>query len=203
MADQNFNPEELAALHSLDLLSPEEETDMEDFLTDCPEFADEIAKFEATVASLAYSVPPMPMADDLKARLFAKIDLESSQVANNRPFPFSIEDLKKLAEKLSSWKPMLGVEAMMAVFEVNKETQEKSYFIRTEKAVKFPSHGHSIGEELLVLEGDVLAEGKVHTTGDRIYCDSGCTHEPETLGPCLVFGRTSIDDQIFSDKLCY
>ncbi len=198
MSDQNFNQEELAALHSLDLLSPEEQVEVEDLLADSPEFVDELAKFEATVASLAYGVPDVPMADDLKTRLFAKIDLETPQAAQKRPLPFPIEELKKLAEKLTSWQPMPGVEAMMAVFEINEETREKSYFIRTEKAVKFPSHGHSIGEELFVLEGDVLAEGQVYRTGDRFYCHSGCTHEPETLGSCLVFGRTSVSDQIFS-----
>ena len=198
MSDQNFNPEELAALHSLDLLSPEEEAEMENLLADSPEFADELAKFEATVASLAYGVPEVPMADDLKTRLFAQIDLETPQAAQKRPLPFPIEELKKLAERLTSWQPMPGVEAMMATFEINEETKEKSYFIRTEKSVKFPLHGHSIGEELIVLEGDVSAEGQVYSTGDRFYCDSGCTHEPETLGPCLVFGRTSLDDEIFS-----
>jgi anti-sigma factor ChrR (cupin superfamily) len=62
--------------------------------------------------------------------------------------------------------------------------------------VCFPKHQHADNEEIVVLEGDLVIDGQVYHSGDRIYSLPNTVHQPETQTGCLLFVKTSLDDVI-------
>jgi quercetin dioxygenase-like cupin family protein len=48
--------------------------------------------------------------------------------------------------------------------------------VRMDPAVRYPSHRHTETEELFMLEGDLVVEGKVMRAGDYCRGESGSIH---------------------------
>lgn len=64
---------ELAPLYALGLLEGEDQRWVEAQIVECPDLAVELVELQTTVADLAYSAPPMPLAADVKDRLAARL----------------------------------------------------------------------------------------------------------------------------------
>ncbi|NER85438.1 MAG: anti-sigma factor, partial [Leptolyngbya sp. SIO1D8] len=71
---------ELAPLYALDMLSAPERVWVEQQVAECPELSEELASYESTATAIPYSAPAMPMATDLKHRLFDQLGLETPSV---------------------------------------------------------------------------------------------------------------------------
>jgi len=204
MASSSFNPEELAALYALDVLDPQERCEAEAMLADLPAFAEEVAAFEAAAAAFAYSAPPMSIAADLKDRLFQRLDREEAAVpfleqsaVSSIDSSVSVESLKQQSVDLS-WQSLPIPGASMATVQIDEESREIAFFVRAETQARFPLHSHAAGEEIVVLEGDLVVEGEVYGSGDRICSNRGSVHQPETRRGCLLFVKTSLDDKVLS-----
>ena len=148
---------------------------------------------EAAVAAIAYAAPPMPMAANLKDRLFQRIEEDISEA--NTKNQLSVEQLMTQAATVS-WQPYSLPGVSVARWELNMEKREVSYFIRATSGVQFYNHRHAGNEEIMVLEGDLVIDGEKYNIGDRIQSSPGSAHQPETYGGCLIFVRTSLDDEI-------
>ena len=66
MPDEEFNI--LAALQALDTLDESESRAFTEKLRASPQLQSQLAAFEAAVAAIAYTAPPVPVAPDLKNR---------------------------------------------------------------------------------------------------------------------------------------
>lgn len=147
----------------------------------------ELAELQMVVAALAYSAPPVPMAADLKQRLLQRIaspDLD-------------LEHLKQQAATVD-WQPYAyAAEAMVGTWQMDAQQREVQCFVRAVGPVRFPKHRHAQAEEIIVLEGDLEIDGRLYQSGDRIASAAGTEHQPATQQGCLLFLRTSIDDEIF------
>lgn len=67
---------ELAPLYALDLLDFEEQLWVKAQIGDCPDLAQELASYQTAVELLSYSAPTVPMAANLKDRLFKRLNLD-------------------------------------------------------------------------------------------------------------------------------
>jgi len=47
-----------------------------------------------------------------------------------------------------------------------------------------------------MLEGDLSIDGQIYGKGDYIRSLPGSIHHPHTVGGCMFFFRTSLDDEI-------
>ena len=203
MASSNLNLEELAALYALDALDPEERGEAEAAFANLPQFAEEVAAFEAAAAAFAYNAPSMSVAADLKDRLFQRLDCEAAApVLEQLAVPaaessVAVELLKEQSVDLS-WQSLPIPGASMATVEIDEERREITFFVRAETQARFPLHSHAAGEEIVVLEGDLVVDGEVYGSGDRICSDRGSIHQPETRRGCLLFVKTSLDDKVLS-----
>jgi hypothetical protein len=205
MKPENFG--ELAALYTLDLLDPDDARLVEDNIFQHPELEIELAQFQATVAAIPYSTPLMPVAADLKERLFDRIateetsllffkrhrDMETGEDRLSLPY-VSISDLSDRAA-IASWEPqpLPGVE--VAKVHLDADNREIAFFLRAADGVEFPRHQHASQEEIVVLEGDLSIDGQPYASGDRIHSTPGSVHTPATKAGCLIFVRTSLDDE--------
>jgi ChrR Cupin-like domain len=188
---ENFS--ELASLYALDILEEEYCHEVEDAIAKFPEFEQELAGFQAAVAAIPYTTPLMPMAANLKDRLFQKIE-EDISVAKAKN-ELSVKELIAQAAKVS-WQPYSLPGITIGKWKLDLEKREVSCFVRATPGVQFYNHTHAGNEEIVVLEGDLVIDGEKYNIGDRIRSMPGSAHQPETYGGCLIFVQTSLDDEI-------
>ncbi|MCA1992350.1 MAG: cupin domain-containing protein [Coleofasciculus sp. S288] len=190
---------ELAALYALDVLDEPNRCSVEDAIANFPEFETELAEFQAAVAALAYSAPPVPMADNLKERLFQRIgnitSEQDSTTESSSPLLMSVPALKERAADVS-WEPYSIPGVAIGNLYVDAEKREIACFVRATGSVRFPNHRHAGSEEIVVLEGDLVIDGTSYGSGEYIHSIPGSVHQPETYSGCLIFLRTSLDDEI-------
>jgi anti-sigma factor ChrR (cupin superfamily) len=191
-----MNPEdlsELASLYILNALDAEEQSWVEAQYENLSAFQAEASEAEAIASLLAYNVPALPMALDLKDRLFQRITAKDA-LENN-------EELAALLEqaRTANWQPYQPVPGVQfATLRVDPNTRQVDCFVRSFAQIKFPQHRHAGNEEIRVLEGDLAIGDQVYMPGDRIYSQPGTVHQPETRTGCTLFLRTSLDDEILS-----
>ncbi len=187
---------ELAALSALDILSPEESNLVEMNYADHSEFAQQRAEFEEVVGAIAYSSPTIALCDKLKDRLFQRIEESREQQSDLLALlKISIEELKQKTRGLS-WEPIPKMtHGMMATLEIDEAKRQMAFFVRAQAGETFPNHWHAEGEEILVLEGDVVVDKRIYQPGDCISSQANTSHQPSTINGCLVFCISSLDDK--------
>lgn len=182
---------ELASLYALDALDDAEQSWVNDEFASLSDFQAEVAELAEIAAQMAYGVAPLPMAANLKARLFENINAAS-------PAPLVV--IANLLEKArtAKWTPYtLAPGAEVATLGLNSETRQVECLVRGVGSIQFPQHRHAADEEIVVLEGDLVVGNQIYAPGDRILSQPGTVHQPETLKGCIIYVRTSLDDEIF------
>jgi len=195
-----------AALYAIDALAEDAQTQFEQQLESDPELAAELAAFQSAVSALAYTAPPVAIAPGLRDRLFQRLTAESrplDQAELPRPqLPnAAVQTLLEQANQVT-WQPYaFSSGTMLGTLRIDTETNQIHCFVRAEANTRFPLHRHAKDEEIIVLEGDLNINGKLYGSGDRIYSSFGTAHQPKTETGCLIFLRTSLDDEILSQSL--
>ncbi|NER80197.1 MAG: anti-sigma factor [Leptolyngbya sp. SIO1D8] len=191
--------DELAALYALNLLDPDEQNRVDPMLTQDDAFIQQVNDFQMAAAAMSYSTPPVPMAENLKARLWQRISQVESEGSSAllTLLERAIDDLKQQAAELT-WEPMMGSDAEMAVWQTDDARREVAFFVRKSTGGLFPNHAHAGGETVLVLAGDFVANGQVYGVGDRATSMAHTTHQPSTQQGCLLLCISSMDDEVLS-----
>lgn len=190
---------ELAALYALDILDTNERRLVEEHIAEFPEDETELAKFYDSVAALSYGAPDVPMAADLKERLFERIAGDSS--AGNRTSvarPSIATNLPIFTVRAADvhWKPHPVPGVTIALLYKDTARREIVCLLRAEPGVRYPAHRHAGIEEIFMLEGDLVIDGVVYSKGDYIRSSPGTIHHPHTPSGCMFFIRTCLDDEI-------
>jgi len=87
---------------------------------------------------------------------------------------------------------------MVGKLHVDTVRREIDFFVGANTGVRFPNHRHAGIEEIVVLEGDLVIDGELYSSGECIRSVSGSAHQPETYGGCLIFLRTSLDNKVIA-----
>ncbi|PPS41012.1 cupin domain-containing protein [Chroococcidiopsis sp. TS-821] len=187
---------ELAALSAFELLGESECGVLEDAIAQSPELGEKLTQLQDAAAAIGYSAPIVPMASDLKERLFQRI---ATAVENTEDVATS-PDLAHLTQQASrvTWQPYSLPGVIVGTLHIDTNRREIACFLRAEAGVQFPYHSHAGNEEIVVLEGDLIIGDRVYRTGECILSHRGSAHKPKTSGGCLLFLRTSLDDRILS-----
>ena len=200
MPDEEFNM--LAALQALDILDESERRALAEKLQASPELQSELATFETAIAAIAYTAPPVPVAPDLKNRLFqriAELPLTAESV-NSKPIVTSPTENNTRSLIVRSndvkWKPYGVPGVSIGKLYIDKKKREITCLMRLEPGGTFPLHRHAGSEEVLVLEGDLIVEGEVCHQGDYIRSVPGSTHSSLTQWGCLLLMKTSTDNEM-------
>jgi anti-sigma factor ChrR (cupin superfamily) len=200
--DEEYNI--LAALQALDILDESERGAFAEKLKESAELTSELAPLESTIAAIAYTVPPVPVAPDLKNRLLqriAQLPPTPAESANIKPIVTSPTENNTPSLIVRShdvkWKSYGVPGVSFGKLYIDKKKREITCLMRLEPGVTFPMHRHAASEEVLVLEGDLIVEGEICHQGDYIRSVPGSTHSPLTQGGCLLLMKTSIDNEMF------
>jgi hypothetical protein len=174
----------LLALTAMTAIAPEEIQSVEEMAGSSPEIEKELRSLRETAATLAYAEPPLDVPARLKQRLFNRIQQETEVV-----------DFVALRSGELKWKPHPVKGLMMAVLKIDREKREISALIRAEVTVDYPSHQHATGEEIFMLEGELIDRGVTYKSGDYLYSKAGSVHSPSAIKGCMFFVKTSLDDK--------
>ncbi|MCC3594684.1 MAG: cupin domain-containing protein [Oscillatoriales cyanobacterium] len=189
MPDEEFNM--LAALQALDTMDESERSALAEKLQASPELQSELAAFETAISAIAYTAPAVPVAPDLKNRLFqriAELPIVASPTENNPPsLIVRSRDVK--------WRPYSVPGISIGKLYLDKKKREITCLMRLEPGVTFPLHRHADSEEVFVLEGDLTVEGEVCYQGDYIRSVPGSIHSPVTEGGCLLLIKSSTNNE--------
>jgi quercetin dioxygenase-like cupin family protein len=183
---------ELAPLYALDLLDAEERLWVEAQVLECPDLAEELASYHIAVGLLPYSAPIVPMAADLKNRLFDKLGLDPIESVIEAP---SIApQMVAIRSENMQWKPhrIEGVEfVLLSVDELNRM---RSLLVKVAAGITYPLHQHRGIEEIYMLEGELVIDEEVYLAGDYIRSYPNSIHAPSTSTGCMFLIRACIDD---------
>ena len=200
MPDEEFTI--LAALQALDTLDESESRALTEKLIASPEVQSERAAFEAAIAAIAYTAPPVPVAPDLKNRLFqriAELPPTPAESVNLKPIVTSPTENNTPSLIVRSnevkWKSYGVPGVWLRKLYIDKQKREITCLMRLEPGSTFPLHRHAGSEEVFVLEGDLIVEGEICYQGDYIRSVPGSTHSPLTQGGCLLLMKTSTDNE--------
>ncbi|WP_333321438.1 cupin domain-containing protein [Microcoleus sp. T3_A4] len=193
----------LAALQALDILDESERGAFAEKLKESAELTTELAALESTIAAIAYTAPPVPVAHDLKNRLLQRIaELPPTQAesANLKPIVTSPTENKAPSLIVRSndvkWKSYGVPGVSFGKLYIDKTNRQITCLLRLEPGVTFPLHRHAASEEVFVLEGDLIVEGEICHQGDYIRSVPGSIHSSLTQGGCLLLMKTSIDNEM-------
>jgi anti-sigma factor ChrR (cupin superfamily) len=191
---------ELAPLYALDLLDLEERLWVETQVVDCPDLAEELASYQTAVGLMPYSAAPMPMATDLKDRLFDRIDAASDSQLDVDP----VEPIAEAPPKLTmfairsadlQWKPHRMKGVTVAVLFVDPISRMRNLLVKAAAGVVYPFHQHQGIEEIYMLEGELEIDGDVYLAGDYIRSYPNTIHAPSTSTGCMFLIRACMDDK--------
>jgi anti-sigma factor ChrR (cupin superfamily) len=186
---------ELAPLYALDLLDPDERIWVETQVLACPDLAEELASYQAAVGVIPYSAPTMPMAADLKDRLFDRLGLDPVEAVPDIPLDLP-PDLKMFTIRAADldWQPR-RIEGVHAVLLFRDEVSRTHHFlVKAAPGVVYPLHQHEGIEEIYMLEGELIIDDRVYLAGDYIRSYPNSIHAPSTTTGCMFLIRACIDD---------
>lgn len=194
MDTENYCFCELAPLYALDLLSASEQAWVEQQVADCPELAEELASYQAAVTAIPYGAPTLPMADNLKDRLFAQLGLGFDPPIEATPA--SIPNVYQAVRSQDlNWQPHTVPGVRVAIVHIDEIKREMVGFLKAEPGVRYPRHRHAAIEEIFMIEGDLIIGEEVYGAGDYLRSQPGSSHSPYTNGGCQFFFHTSLDDE--------
>ncbi|MEG4350784.1 cupin domain-containing protein [Microcoleus sp. LAD1_D3] len=201
MPDEEYNI--LAALQALDILDESERGAFAEKLKESAELTSELAAFESTIAAIAYTAPPVPVAPDLKNRLFQRLaELQPTPAESVNLKPIVTSPTENNAPSLIvrsndvQWKSYGVPGVSFGKLYIDKKKREITCLMRLEPGVTFPLHRHAASEEVFVLEGDLIVEGEICHPGDYIRSVPGSQHSSLTQGGCLLLMKTSLDNEM-------
>ncbi len=210
---------EMASLHALGVLSPEEALSFEAHLAEgCPVCAGEWAAFQDVLAEMGKaSASPVAPPSGIRDRLMEKVSAggASWDASSDRPPP------GKPREDVQVWKkwgrppgesggPLHILRAGDEGFEptaapgvfakplhVDRERHYVTMLVRMEPGSSYPSHVHAGAEECYVLSGDLRVGEEVLKSGDYQCAAAGSLHGIQsTERGCLLLIISSQDDEL-------
>jgi ChrR Cupin-like domain len=191
---------ELAGLYVLDVLDDKERRLVEDYITQFPESEAHLNELRETLVELPYALPELPMAKDLKGRLFERIAHETVEDNHKSAAPALGTNLPIFTLRAADlcWQPHRVPGVAIAKLYEDPIRRELVCLFRAEAGVCYPSHRHADTEEIFMLEGDLVVNGQVYGVGDYIRSAPGTIHNPHTVNGCMFFIRTSLDNEILN-----
>ena len=171
-----------ASLYHLGLLEPSEAAEFERHLADCEVCQSEARDFGETAAQIAFALPSLKPAPELRKRL-----LQRAIPANVRV---------RAAEGAWHATPFPGVEVRRLF--VDPATGNVTSMLRMQPGAKIPPHRHAGHEQCYVIQGDVFSGDDSLSAGDYEVNTLGTDHSfVSTREGCLLLLINNQADQFF------
>jgi len=200
--ERSENQLEQAALHALGALDGDELLHFKRLIEDEGAVAQQaradLASFESVAASLMDSVPRLNPPTALKARILEEIQ-RTVQLPSPTEALFTF-----IRSSDGSWvEPQHGLKLKM--LHVDPITQRTTALAKFAPGFQYAPHRHAETEELFVLEGGFVCEGRTLLPGDYLRSDAGSIHaETSTDEGCtllMIFSPRDVAVGSFAARL--
>lgn len=193
---------ELASLYVLGGLDERDNNLIEDYAKTSEALTSELASLQLAALAIPYAEPcsfPVELKQGIKERLFQKINSEHPTEApiRSRQIDKSLKSYQVKAGNIG-WQPHPeGIDGIsITPLFVDQISRRFSGLVRCDVGAIYPAHRHIAGEEILILEGDLIVDGKSFTVGDYIYSTPNSLHSAiASNNGCIFFTRTCLDDR--------
>lgn len=186
---------DLAPLYALDLLDLEERLWVEAQILECPDLAEELASYQAAVGVIPHTAPIVPMAANLKERLFDRLGLDPVETTIEPPVePEPEPETIAIRSENLDWKPHRIEGVHCALLFLDPVSRMRSMVVKAAAGVVYPLHQHRGIEEIYMLEGELVLNGQTYLAGDYIRSYPNSMHAPSTSTGCMFLIRACIDD---------
>lgn len=185
---------ELTSLYALDILDEEDRLRVEMGITSNPSLVADLIEFRAAATSFSYDLPPVTPSPGLKTRLFERIGQEAQKnekISKDKPVSTDIY----IRSETIPWRPTRIRGLTIRQLYQDVAMRETTMLLKCEAGVHYPAHRHGGVEEILILEGDLVIKEQVYYKGDYIRSDPGTIHALFTETGCVLFIRTSLDNE--------
>ncbi|MFO1458053.1 MAG: cupin domain-containing protein [Verrucomicrobiota bacterium] len=177
--------QELAAAYALGALEAPEAAQLEAMAASDPEIRMEVDAFLAVTSSLLRSVPAVAPPPRVRDRILARIGelprQRSSGATQSEALPHS-EGFRFLRPASGEWTQGLHPGTRFQVLASNVRRNYMMLYIELDPGAGYPAHEHSGAEELFVVRGDLVTEGRHLQAGDFVHADPG-THHHDLVSP--------------------
>jgi quercetin dioxygenase-like cupin family protein len=86
----------------------------------------------------------------------------------------------------AEWRPLQVAGISIKLLRDGKDSGESTFLLRFQAGARFPAHNHPAGEQVFVLEGDVLIGRDRLKAGDFLYTPPNGTHAVSSDAGCLL-----------------
>lgn len=97
------------------------------------------------------------------------------------------------------WRPLKVPGVSVKVLRRDPDTGGSTALVRLEAGARFPAHNHPAGEEVFVLEGDVLIGPDRLKAGDYVYTPPNGKHAASSQGGCVFLVTLPRPVEILAD----
>ncbi|MEO6695164.1 MAG: cupin domain-containing protein [Ignavibacteria bacterium] len=166
---------------SLDLLNQEEKNQYKSEINNSSEEDRNLISDYNNITSLfskliTLNAKKIAPSESVKEKLFEKIKALENSKSNNSLQEKEKTDFNFVFSDSGEWSPynMEGIK-----YKTLSNNADKGYMMllfKVEPGVSYPAHHHNGSEECYVIEGDVLAEGKLLGPGDFHHAEAGSDH---------------------------
>lgn len=174
---------EIFGFSATEAIANDDERSSNELTANAPAMESELRALLDASATIAYAETILAVPDTLKQRLFNRIERENQ-----------ILDLVAKRSGKLKWKPHPVKGMVMSILNVNLFKKQISALVRAEVTVEYPLHHHATGEEIFMLEGELIDCGVTYKAGDYLYSKAGSVHSPTAIAGCMFFVKTSLDD---------
>jgi len=188
--------QELAAAQALGILEAPEAAHLQALATSDPDIRAEVAAFQSVTSALLLLIkpvtPPARVREHVLDRIRRTPPHPAPELSVNPPGP-DLSGFRFLRPAEGEWSPGPHPGTRMQVLATDWRRNYLMVYLELEPGATFPEHDHSASEELFLVRGDLLTEGRILRAGDFIHGDPG-SHHQELISPsgCQAILLTSL-----------
>jgi len=195
--------QELASAHAVGASTAAEAARIEALAADDADLRAELASFRDAAAAVAIGQPstPSPSAA-VRAAVLAKIACTpqarpGGTTRTDEGFLFRFRDE-------GEWRPTPVPGLRVKLLSVSHDLGHRTILAELAPGASFPAHDHGGSEDLMVLSGDLVTEGRTLQAGDYLHAGPG-THHSTLVSPngcvALIIEPIPANAQEVRDKL--
>lgn len=177
--------QELAAGYALGALERSEAAQLEALADSDPDIRIEVDAFLAVATALVRNVSPVPAPARVREQVLARIRTTPQQNPKKEAASATVPDLagfRFLRPAEGAWTEGLHPGSRFQVLASSVRRNYMMVYFELDPGARFPAHDHSGGEELFLVRGDLLTEGRLMQPGDFLHSQPG-THHHDLVSP--------------------
>lgn len=175
--------QELAAAHAAGALSRGDAAQIEALAAHDPDVRDELAQLCDTLTAFVVGTSETrrePTAS-VRSRILETIRRTPQAVPASAPVPLA-EGLRFLGRDQGEWVATPNPGFRIKPLSISRDVGYWMFLAELAPGTRFPEHDHASSEDLYMISGDLITEGRTLGPGDFIHFDRG-THHHELVSP--------------------